>query len=121
MKVAITAQGTDLSAAVDPRFGRAQNFVVADTDSRACHGVDNSMNLQAAQGAGIQAGRRVAELGVEAVLTGQVGPKAFATLQAAGIAVYTGAKGTVAEALEQFRAGQLHQADTATVQGHWTP
>ena len=38
-----------------------------------------------------------ARLGAEAVLTGAVGPKAFATLQAGGIAIYTGLSGTVRE------------------------
>ena len=80
---------------------------------------DNNKNFNAAQGAGIQAGRNVAELGVQAVITGNVGPKAFATLKAAGIEVYIGAAGTVQEALDSFKAGALKSAETANVEGHW--
>jgi len=119
MKIAITSQGPDLSAAVDPRFGRAAFFVVANTEEDGFEAVDNSINLNAAQGAGIQAGTKVAELGIEAVVTGHVGPKAFATLSAAGIAVYTGASGTVAQAIEQFKAGKLERQGAADVEGHW--
>ncbi|HOF40033.1 MAG TPA: NifB/NifX family molybdenum-iron cluster-binding protein [Candidatus Hydrogenedentes bacterium] len=119
MKIAVTAQGTDLNAALDPRFGRAKFFVVVDTEAEGFEAVDNSMNLNAAQGAGIQAGRNVIELGVEAVITGHVGPKAYTTLQSGGVGVYTGASGTVGEAVEQFKAGALKRQDGADVEGHW--
>lgn len=119
MKVAVTAQGPSLSAALDPRFGRAQCFVVVDPETQDFVAVDNAVNLNAVQGAGIQAGKRVADLGVQAVITGHVGPKAFAALQAGGVQVYTGATGTVADAVKQFQAGQLRSADKADVEGHW--
>ena len=76
-----------------------------------------SMRLQ---GAGIQAAQAVAQLGAVAVLTGHVGPKAFATLQAGQIAVYPGAAGTVRQTLEEFRAGRLQLAAKANVEGHWS-
>ena len=119
MKVVVTSQGTELTSAVDPRFGRAKCFVVVDTETGQASAVDNTVNLNAAQGAGIQSGRKVAELGAEAVITGHVGPKAFATLAAGGIAVYSGATGTVAEALDQLKAGTLKQTAGADVEGHW--
>lgn len=119
MKVAVTAQGRELNSPVDPRFGRARFFIVANTDTGEFSAADNAQNLNAAQGAGIQAGRNVVELGAEAVITGHVGPKAFATLQAGGVKVYTGANGTVADAIEQFKAGKLKQSTTADVEGHW--
>ena len=59
------------------------------------------------------------DLGVEAVITGHVGPKAFATLRAGNVTIYTGASGTVAEALKQFEAGALEEAGDADVEGHW--
>ena len=119
MKLAVTSQGPDLKSSVDPRFGRAKCFVVVDSETGQFSAADNSVNLNAAQGAGIQAGRKVVELGAEAVITGHVGPKAFATLQAGGVKVYTGATGTVADAIEQFKAGTLKQSTGADVEGHW--
>lgn len=120
MKVVITAQGTDLDSAVDPRFGRARYFLLVDTETDACTAHDNEQNLNAPQGAGIQAAQAVARLGATAVLTGHVGPKAFTTLQAGQITVYLGATGTAREALEQYRAGQLQAAAKANVEGHWS-
>ena len=119
MKVAVTSQGSELNSQVDPRFGRAKNFIVVDTDTDAFSVHDNSQNLNTAQGAGIQAGRTVVDLGVAAVITGNVGPKAFTTLQAGNVEVYPGVSGTVKDAIEKFKAGQLQGAEKANVEGHW--
>lgn len=118
MKVAITSVGEGLGAAVDPRFGRAKTFVLADLETNAIQTVNNAVNLNAVQGAGIQAAKTVAGLGVKALITGHAGLKAFAALQSAGIAIYPIAGGTVAEALAQFRAGALQAMTQADVEGH---
>jgi len=119
MKVAVTSQGRELGSDVDPRFGRAKFFIVVDAETGDFSASDNSQNLNAAQGAGIQAGKNVVDLGVSAVVTGHVGPKAFATLKAGGVAVHTGATGTVADAVEQLKAGKLEQSNEADVEGRW--
>ena len=119
MKVLITAQGKDLESAVDPRFGRAQYFLLIDSESEAFTVHENSQNLNAPQGAGIQAGSTVIELGAEALITGNVGPKAFSVLQSGKVAMYIGATGTVKEALQAFKAGTLQCTDSANVEGHW--
>lgn len=119
MKVVITAQGASLDSPVDPRFGRAKYLVLFDSETGEGTGHDNIQNMNAPQGAGIQAAQTVARLGAEAVLTGHVGPKAFATLQAARIAIHTGAQGTVRQTFELFSQGKLPRADQPDVAGHW--
>lgn len=119
MKVAVTSQGPDINSDIDTRFGRAKHFIVVDTETGEFTSHDNARNLDASQGAGIQASRNVSDLGVEAVLTGNVGPKALATLRAGNIAVYTGASGSIGDAVEQFKAGKLRRVEEATVDSHW--
>lgn len=119
MKIAVTSQGADMASEVDPRFGRAKFFIVVDTESTGFVAHDNARNLNAAQGAGIQAAQNVVELGVKALVTGNVGPKAFGALQAGGIKMYVGATGSVEHAVEQFKAGQLECVAEANVEGHW--
>ncbi len=119
MKVAVTSQGPDLSSAVDPRFGRAKYFVIVDAESGGFEAVDNAQNLNAPQGAGIQAAQNVSAKGAGVLITGHCGPNAFRTLSAAGIKVLTGAEGTVSEALEKFKAGELKESEGADVEGHW--
>lgn len=119
MKLAITSQSGTLQSPLDPRFGRAKCFILLDTETGAFSVVDNSVNLNAAQGAGIQAAKKIVELGADALITGHVGPKAFSTLQAGKIRIYTGASGTVADAIEQYNSGKLEAASSADVEGHW--
>lgn len=119
MKIAISATGKEMSSNLDPRFGRAKVFMVVDVDTNASEAHDNTQNLNAAQGAGIQAGETVARLGAKAIVTGNVGPKAFRVLNAAGIKVYLAGEGTVNDAVRRFKAGELKEASTANVEGHW--
>ncbi len=119
MKVVVTSSGTTLDAPVDPRFGRAAQFVCVDTATGETVATGNAAGVAAAQGAGVQAAETVTRLGAECLLTGHCGPKAFRALDAAGIPVYIGASGTVAEALEQLEAGRLERATGPDVGGHW--
>ncbi len=120
MKIVVTSSGTGLDAAVDPRFGRAGTLILFDTEKGDFKAVDNACNLNAAQGAGIQAARRVCELGAECLITGNCGPKAYRVLEAGGVRVFVNAGGTVGEAIEAFEAGRLPAADAPNVQGHWS-
>ncbi len=119
MRVAVTSLGQDLGSKIDARFGRAKWFIVIDTETNQNQVISNEQNLQASQGAGIQTAENISRNNVEAVITGNCGPKAFRALNAAGIRVYTAVEGTVAEVLEKFNSGELKQADGANVEGHW--
>ena len=119
MKIVVTSAGETLHAEVDPRFGRAQKFILYDTDTGEWSVLDNTQNVNAMQGAGIQAAQSVAECGAEAVLTGNCGPKAFRILSEAGMSVYVGLSGTVLQAIDRFKKGELEPASAANKPGHW--
>jgi len=119
MKIAVTAQGNEMSSEIDLRFGRAKWLIVVDTETGDFRVHDNAVNLNAAQGAGIQTGQNIANLGVEAVITGNVGPNAFKTLNAANIKIFLAEKQTVQKAIDSFKAGELKEIDQANVEGHW--
>ena len=118
MKVAVSSTGGSLDSAVDPRFGRCSVFLVVDTETMKHLAVPNS-SIGAAHGAGIGAAQAVARLGVDAVITGHVGPNAHMALSQARITVYTGASGTVETAVEQYKSGALSMASSPTVGGHF--
>jgi len=119
MKIAITAQDKELSSEVDLRFGRAKWIIVIDTETGDFQAHDNVVNLNAVQGAGIQTGQNIANLGVESVITGNVGPNAFKTLNAASVKIFLAEKQTVQDAIDLFKAGELREVDQANVEGHW--
>lgn len=117
MKLCISSTGQNLGAAVDPRFGRAAGYIIIDTETRAFESIENSA-AQAGGGAGTKAAQLVINKGVEAVVTGNIGPNAYAVLSAAGIKIHTGASGTIQDALELFLAGRLQQVAAPTAQAH---
>lgn len=119
MKIAVTSQGKHITCDMDARFGRARCFVVMDTETGKHTVVDNGQHLNAQQGAGVQAAQVLADLKVDAVITGHCGPKAFRVLEAAGIKVYVGLEGSVRQAVDKLTSGELTEADSPNVEGHW--
>ena len=112
-KIAVSSEGPDMDARVDPRFGRAAGFIIIDPDTMAFEYVDNGSSQVMAQGAGIQAAEIVAATGARVLLTGFVGPKAFQALNAAGIRIGQNVDNlTVREAVQRFQAGDVPAAET---------
>ena len=63
MKVAVSSTGTDLSAKIDPRFGRCAYFVIVDTDDMSVKAFPND-GAGLSGGAGVQAAAAVLLLGL---------------------------------------------------------
>ena len=114
MKVCVTSEGNALDARIDQRFGRCQYFIFVDTETLEFEAIENP-NISASGGAGIQSAQLVAGKQVKAVITGNVGPNAFQTLQAAGIDVMTGVSGSVKEAIEKHKKGELKSTQGPSV------
>jgi len=114
MKICITSEGETLDSKVDPRFGRCRNFIFFDTDTGNFEAEENTSS-QFQGGAGIQSGQLVVSKGVNAVLTGNVGPNAHQVLSAAGVAVFTGVSGTVKEAIDGYKSGKYKPAGAPSV------
>jgi predicted Fe-Mo cluster-binding NifX family protein len=117
VKIAVSAMADNMDAQVDPRFGRCAYFVIAEIEGNEVkgHKVIKNTGVQASRGAGITAGQIIANEGVEAVITGNVGPNAFNVLSQTGIKIYTGVVGvTVKSAIEKYLKGELKETDAAT-------
>lgn len=119
MKIAVSAQKPGLDSEVDPRFGRARWIVIYDMESGEVESLDNTENLNAIQGAGIKVAELVVEKECQVVLTGHLGPKAFGVLKASGVRGFNNASGTVRQAIEDFKRGDLEEAEQADVSSHW--
>jgi predicted Fe-Mo cluster-binding NifX family protein len=118
MKICITAQGNTLDSEVDPRFGRCAYFLIVNIDTMEFEASENS-SAQTMGGAGIQAGKFVLDKGVKAVLTGNVGPNAFQTLQAGGTEIITGISGKVIDVVNRYKNGELKATGGPNVQSHF--
>jgi len=100
MKIAVSTLGNTMDAKLDPRFGRAQGFLMVDTEQQTEMFVGNQENISLAQGAGIQTAQFMADSGVDVVVSGHFGPKAASVLERAGIRMVSAPEGiTVREAV----------------------
>lgn len=118
MKVAVSSSGKDLDSQIDPRFGRCAYFLLVETDNMGFEVFENE-NIALGGGAGIQSAQFVASMGAKAVLTGNCGPNAVDTLAAARVALFTGQNGTIREAIERYKEGQLRPSTEANVTAHY--
>ncbi len=106
MKVAVSSQGKNLDASVDSRFGRCSYFIIVETDDLGFEVFENE-SAALSGSAGVQSASFVASKGVQAVLTGNCGPKAAQVFATADIDVHTGHKGIVKDAVIQYKNGTL--------------
>jgi predicted Fe-Mo cluster-binding NifX family protein len=117
MKVCVSSSGNSLDSKMDPRFGRAAYFVIADTDTMDDEIIENSAAASGG-GAGITSGQLMVDKEVAAVVTGNVGPNAMNVLKAANIDIYRGADISVKENIEKLKKELLEKINT-TVPSHY--
>lgn len=101
MKIAVSSTGGSLSAQVSEKFGRAQYFLIVDSDTMKFDVVPNPY-IGELSGVGPHTASLIAKHGAEVVLTIACGPNAKAALESAGIKVVTGVSGTVSEAIKKY-------------------
>lgn len=118
MRIAVASTGPNLDAEVDPRFGRCACFVVVDSETMEYTIIDNP-GASAGSGAGIQAAQAVARARADAVLAGNFGPNAHNALAAGGLKAYLVQGGTVRQAVEMFKQGELTELTQASVPPHF--
>jgi predicted DNA-binding protein (UPF0251 family)/predicted Fe-Mo cluster-binding NifX family protein len=119
MKIAITSVDGTLEGMVDERFGRSRKLIIYDSEDKNHTVIDNSVNMGAAQGAGIQSAQNVINSGAKAVVSGHLGPNAYRVLQAAGVDVYVASNMTATQAIQAYEQGKLAKLTGPDVSGHW--
>ncbi len=117
MRIVVSAQDGSLDAPISAVFGRCPVFIVVDTTTMQFEVVANPAMSQGG-GAGVQSAQWVVNSAAQAVLTGNLGPNAFAVLQAAGVPGYLVSEGTVRQAVEAFLAGRLQAMGQASAADH---
>ncbi len=110
MKVAVSSTGKNLDSNASNVFGRCPYFIIAEIENKKITKTEAIENLSAKQmgGAGISAAQTVAEKGVKAVITGNIGPRASYVLQQFNIEVYKGS-GLIKEVLQKFIDNKLER------------
>ena len=118
MRVAISAFSEDVDGKVNPVFGRCPGYIIAEVEAgeiKSSVFVENSA-AGAPSGAGIAAAQTVAEQGVEAVVSGNLGPNAFVLLNQNNIRFYQAPGITIKEAVKKLAEGTLKEVSAPTTQ-----
>jgi len=112
MKIAVSSMGKNLADSVSEVFGRSPYFIIAEIENGKIKETEIIENKGADQtgGAGISAAQLMAEKNVNAVISGNVGPRALNVLRQFNIKVYYG-DGVIKEALQEFIDGKLKEIE----------
>ena len=102
LKIAVSSDSSNLNARVAQRFGISHYLIIVDPETMGIEAIPNP-GAAGKQAAGVQAVVLAISKEVDTVLTGYCSPTAVKYLADNGIDVVTGVKGTVAEAVAQYR------------------
>ena len=111
MKIAFTSAGTTWDSIIDPRFGRTENIVLYDEESKALTSVDNNEVKNDAHGAGTAIAQKIFELKPDVLITGNgPGENAANALRHIRMRIFVDAHNlTVQQAYNNFKSGNLKE------------
>ncbi len=117
MKIAISVASDNLDGQVNPTFGRCQGFIIAEVEGSEIknHFFAANTAMNSPGGAGIAAAQAIITLGVNAVISGNLGPNAFNVLQQAGIKFYPAFGMNIRDAIVKLGKGALGEKTGASV------
>jgi predicted Fe-Mo cluster-binding NifX family protein len=103
MKIAISSMKKNLEGEISEIFGRCAYFLIVDASQEDIKLIDVIENKSINQrgGAGVATAQLIAEQDVQAVITGNVGPRALEILEQFKIKVYQ-AKGDIKSAIKDL-------------------
>jgi len=112
MKIAVSSIDKNIDGNVSDVFGRSPYFIIAEIENQKIERTEAIENKSTDQmsGAGISAAQLIAEKNVNAVITGNVGPRALDVLRQFNIKIYSGS-GAVKEVLQEFIDGKLKKIE----------
>jgi predicted Fe-Mo cluster-binding NifX family protein len=120
VKIAFTTAGKGWDAQVDTRFGRAIGFFIFSEESNIEYYISNEQNVNAMGGAGVQSAQNIINLKIDALVTGNMGPRAFQILNSAGIKIYLAEENlTIKQAYEALKKNKLKEISSPNVTRHW--
>jgi len=119
MKIAISSEGNNLESNADVKFGRCNFFLIVEIENEKIKGfkaIENTAKDQMG-GAGITAGEIIAKEKVDAVISANVGPRAFSIFKQFNIKVFHG-EGEIKQAIQDLIDKKLEEINDATGPQH---
>ncbi|NMA84014.1 MAG: diguanylate cyclase [Epulopiscium sp.] len=112
MRIAMSATGKTKDDLLDVRFGRCNYFLIYDTESEEIEVIENQGQVSGG-GAGIVAAQQLINEKVDMLITGNLGPNAFAIMDKANIKVYQSESMPISSVLGKHDKGELKELKEA--------
>ena len=113
MKLVISSTGRGLDSNIEATFHICSFFLILDIEKNTLRALENTTKDRPGE-IGATVGQIVSDKGIDAVITADIGPKAFDVFERYGIKVYHG-EGIIEEAIRQFKEGRLPEITKAAV------
>ena len=119
MRIAISVDNNDgLDSVVSHHFGRCPYFILVDVEGQEVKGVTTVTNPYYGNHSPGQVPGFIHEQKANVMLAGGMGRRAVTFFEQFGIAVATGASGTVRDTLTKYLGGELTGADPCIESQH---
>jgi len=107
MRIAVCVKENSFETEVDGRFGRCRYFALVELATGQVDFVPNEAADE--RGAGVKAARIIIKNKVDAIITDNIGPKAFDLLKRANVRIYGGLTGTLEDTLDLYHNQALKE------------
>jgi len=115
MKICISSTGNTIEYSnIDTTIHRCAFFLIVDKKANSLKAIYNTIRERPDE-IGAMVGQIVANEGIDAVITTDIGPRAFEIFKRYAIKVYQ-AKGKITNAIKQFDQGKLKEITKATLE-----
>lgn len=106
MKIAIPVNDKSTHTKIASTFGRAQYFLIYETEQKESSFIDNSA-VASQGGAGIKAAQVIADSGAQILITPQCGENAAKVIEKAGVRMYKSQEGLALDNINAYIEGKL--------------
>ena len=113
MIITISSSGTNLESSIYSKFERCNFFLIVDLEENTALPMKN-ISRERPHEIGSKVGNLIVKLGINTIITMDIGPRAFEIFKQNGIKIFR-ADGIIENAIKQFKLGKLSEITKATV------
>jgi predicted Fe-Mo cluster-binding NifX family protein len=113
MRIAISSSGKNIDSKIYEKFERCDFFLIVDLEHNSALPITN-ISKERPHEIGGKIGHSIAKLGIDTIITTDIGPSAFEIFKKYGIKIYR-AEGIVEDAIRRLKLGKLSEIKKATV------
>jgi predicted Fe-Mo cluster-binding NifX family protein len=113
MIIAISATGKDIDKKIYSKFERCDRFLIVDLEKNTLLPITNKAKERPCEIGG-PVGHLISKVGVDTIITTDIGPRAFEIFKQNEIKIYR-AEGIIEDAIKQLEMGKLSEITKATV------